>query len=125
MYYNYLKSFSIVLLAICDANKKFLYVDVGAYGGQSDGGVLSNSSFGKRLDADDLNFPQPAPLPVTNEGFPYFIIGDAAFPLKKRIQKPYGGRNLNDVQANYNTTLNSVRKVIENAFGILVRRWRW
>lgn len=124
MFFNYLKTFSIVLLAICDANKNFIYVDIGAYGGQSDGGVLSNSSFGKRLDSNGINFPQPTPLPGLSSTFPYFIIADAAFPLKNQIQKPYGGRNLDDVKTSYNTKLNSVRKVIENAFGILVKRWR-
>lgn len=124
MLFNYLKTFSVVLLAICDAKKNFVYVDIGAYGGQSDGGVLNNSSFGNRLDSNGINFPQPIPLPGLSSTFPYFIIANAAFPLKKQIQKPYGGRNLFDVKTNYKTKLNSVRKVIENTFGILVKTWR-
>lgn len=125
MYFNYLKTNSVVLLAICDANRNFLYVDIGAYGGQSDGGVLSQSSFGQRLDKNQLHFPQPTPLPGSNTAaFPYFIIADAAFPLEKNILKPYGGFNLSAMEAYYNNRLNSVRKVIENTFGILAQRWR-
>lgn len=55
MFFNYLKTFSIILLDVCDANKNFVYVDIGAYGGQSDGGVLSYSTLGKMLEENTLN----------------------------------------------------------------------
>lgn len=49
MYFNYQKYFSTNLFAICDAHKSFIYVDIGSYGKQSDGGVLFHSTFGKRF----------------------------------------------------------------------------
>lgn len=43
-YFNYKKYHSIILLASCDADKNFNYVDIGAFGSQSDGGVLAKST---------------------------------------------------------------------------------
>ena len=44
-----------------DENYKFVIVDNGAYGRQSDGGVFANSLFGKMLKAQLPIFP-PEPL---------------------------------------------------------------
>ncbi|XP_066952525.1 uncharacterized protein [Macrobrachium rosenbergii] len=42
-YFNYKKFYSMVLLAIADASYKFLYVNVGAIGSESDGGVFAQT----------------------------------------------------------------------------------
>lgn len=41
----------------------FPLVDVGEVGRHSDGGVLSNSSFGQALETGALSIPDPSPLP--------------------------------------------------------------
>lgn len=42
-FYNYKKTFSIILMAVCDADYTFKNVCIGAYGSQSDGGNIRKS----------------------------------------------------------------------------------
>lgn len=81
------KFYSIILLAIADANYKFIYVNVGAYGSEGDSGVFSNDTLGRTI----LNNTIPLPSATTINGtkIPYFFVSDDAFPLRPRIMKPF------------------------------------
>ena len=69
-------------------------IDLGGVGRHSDGGIFSNSSFGRGLENGSLLLPDPSPLPGTSEPVPYAIVGDAAFPLRNYLLRPYPGKNL-------------------------------
>jgi len=122
----YLKKFSIVLMAIVDPDYKFICVDVGGYGRNSDGGILEESTMGKRLEAGTLNVPPNAPLPGQMEDTPMVLIGDEAFALKSYLMKPFPRRlSRSDTRLdNYNYRLCRAMRVVENAFGILTKKWR-
>lgn len=124
-YYNYKGLFSIVLMAIVDANYKFLTVDVGANGRVSGGGVFKNTLFWQKLSESQLNMPDPRELPDTpNKKFPYVFIGDEAFQLLPEFMKPYNRAALTNEKRIFNYRLSRARRVVENAFGILMKRFK-
>lgn len=123
-FFNYKGTFSIILLALVDANLRFICVDVGTNGRCSDGGVWAKNDFKKCLDSNVLNIPEANYLPGTNVKVPYVIVADDAFLLTPRIMKPFSGRNLNSRQIIFNYCLSGARRIVENAFGILANRFR-
>eukprot|EP00057_Strongylocentrotus_purpuratus_P004800 XP_003729473.1 PREDICTED: putative nuclease HARBI1 [Strongylocentrotus purpuratus] len=118
---NYKRFCSVVLLAIVDANYSFLWCKVGANGSSSDAGVFNKSTLRGALEDNTTGFPVPDPLPGDDRDFPYFIVGDDAFPLRKWLLKPYSRRAMTQKERvmNYRT-----HRVVENGFGILAHRWR-
>ncbi|KAK4872529.1 hypothetical protein RN001_014558 [Aquatica leii] len=98
-FFNYKHSHSIVLLGVADANYCFSIVDIGGRGRESNDRKL-----------------------------PYVFVGDEAFQLTTFMLRPYPGRGVNAhldrSKQIFNYRLSRARRIIENAFGILVAKWR-
>jgi len=123
-YFNYKHTHSIVLMAIADAEYKFLYIDVGCNGRISDGGVFNKCSFAKAMNRNLLNLPEPCPLPGRTKPIPYFLVADDAFAMRENVMKPYPSRSLPLNQRLLNYRLSRARRVVENSFGVLTARFR-
>jgi hypothetical protein len=80
-FFNYKHFFSVILLAMVDANYKFIYVDIGAAGRAGDAGVFADSSLKKALLTNTLDLPDAVALPGVSTNVSHHIVGDDAFPL--------------------------------------------
>jgi len=96
MYYNYKEFNSIVLLALVDAQLRFIYVDVGANGRACDRGIWNRSSLKAALLSNSIHIPPPSALPGTEETFPFVIVGDEGFTLTEQVLLPYPGLQCNN-----------------------------
>ena len=121
---HFKQTFSLVLMAIVDANYKFLYVNVGAQGRISDAGVFSETLFLDALQRQTLALPEPRALPNSSIVAPFMLVGDEAFPLRCDLMKPFPRRKLTERQRIFNCRLSRARRVVENAFGILSSKFR-
>lgn len=119
-YYNYKSFHSIVLLAICDAKYCFTFADIGGFGSTND----ANSVFGQAFEQHPMELNLPKPSLHGDKDLPFVIVGGDIFPLKPWLKKPYPGKNLDQCQRIYNYRLSRARRTIENAFRILVAKWR-
>ena len=94
MFQNYKGFYSIVLMALVDADYKFLWIDVGGLGNQSDGQIYSQSELTECLEDGSIGLPTPSPLPNDVRDFPRFLLGDDDFDLRPYPMKPDSGRHL-------------------------------
>lgn len=122
VYLNDKKYFSIVLMASCDAEYKFTLASIGDVGGSSDDGTFASSNFGRLILENTIGLPPGKPLPGTDTIFDHYFVGDAAYPLKPNLMKPYPGNNLPEDKKIFNYRLSRAKRTIENAFGILLAR---
>ena len=111
-------------MIICDANYRFVLVDIGDSGRHSDGGVSSSSRIGQLFDCGEMNVSSACTLPGSTGTAAYVLVGDDAFPLKYYLLKPYPGRFLVDDQNIYNESVSRARRWVETAFGILGVCWQ-
>lgn len=141
-YYNRKSFMSIVLMAVVDANKRFLWIDAGAPGGFNDSKIYKSGALYKWFERHGAA--------VVDRGS-NFIIGDSAFALDWHLLKAPDDRtrdyeehiisqkrsicgfinrtcNLASIYVQvytlyYFSLLTDARVVVEHAFGLLKRRF--
>ena len=115
---------SIILMALVDAEYKFIWAEVSGNGSAGDAQVFNNSELKDAIDKSELGLPDPAPLPNDDQPMPFYIAADDAFALKKWLMKPFSKKNMSNSERVYNYRLSRGRRIVENAFGILAHRFR-
>jgi hypothetical protein len=120
-----LQFFSIVLEGVADSESRFIFVDIGAYGKQSDGGTFSASTLYHFLEDIESTLPNPAGFEGSETEMPLVMLGDEASPLKTSLLKPFARKDLSCEERVLNYRLSRARRCVECAFGILTAKWRF
>ncbi len=94
MFFNYKRTFSLVLMALADSEYCFTMVDIGAAGSDGDSFVFRNSALGVQFMKDELPILEAQNLPGCNQKAHFVLVGDEAFPPKSNLLKPYPRRTL-------------------------------
>nr|CAH7768617.1 unnamed protein product [Callosobruchus chinensis] len=99
------------------ADYKFICVDIGGYGKNSDSGIFEASNMGRRFENGKMNMRNGKSLPGQNDTCPHVLIGDEGFALKPYLMRPFPYRqSRRDAQKEtFNTRLCKARRVVENA----------
>ena len=78
IYFNYKKLFSIILLAVTDANYHFIFCDIGCEGSAGDAHMFNHSNLKAYIEVDVMHWPRPD-LMTNDQAMPYILVRDNAF----------------------------------------------
>ncbi|KAK8770910.1 hypothetical protein V5799_025846 [Amblyomma americanum] len=112
IYCNRHHHLSLTLQAVCDNKRRFVDTCVGCSSRIHDSRVFRKSSLVRNL-------------PVVCQAGKYHVLGDAAYPVRQYLLTPfrdYGG--LWKQHRDFNAKFSATGVLIENAFGILKKRFR-
>ena len=113
-YYNYKDFISLILLALVNAEYRFLWIECGTSGSCSDAQIFNRSDLREKIEDGSFGLPAPEPLGEGRPDLHYFVLVDDAFALMLWIMKPYSRRQLTREERVANYRISRGRRVVEN-----------
>ena len=110
-YFNRKGFFAPPVQAVCDSTCRFLCLSMKCVGSTHDAVAHAVSKLGKFLDQDRLNGE-------------FWLAGDEAYNCSEYLITPVPRSEANDDEDAFNFYLSQLRIHIEQAFGMLVSKWR-
>ena len=111
-YDNFKNFYSVGLLALVDANYRFIWASCGAPGNTHD---LQSTNIWEKIINGTL-LPNDIRT-VGGDNISPIILGDGAFPMRSWLMQPYGDAILSEEKRYFNYRLSRARLVTEGAFG--------
>ena len=120
-YHNFKNFYSDVLMSLVDSHYSFIWGSCGFPGNSHDSIILQSTDLWDSIQ-ESCTFEMAKE--VGNVDIPPVIVGDAAFPLRTWLMKPYTDAVVSPEQKYFNYRLSRARMVTEGAYGQLKGRWR-
>lgn len=121
-YHNFKEFYSIVLMALVDADYRFIWASSGIPGNTHDSMIFQSTDLYNRIVSGKT---------LIDSGFieggvrlDPIILGNSAFGVKPWLMKPFTNAVLSTDQKYFNYRLSRARMIVESAFGQLKGRWR-
>jgi len=104
------------MMALVDADYRFLWIDVGSDGSSNDASIYNGSELKTGLENPNNPFhlPEDKPLPGDDVPVPYFIIGGNAFGIITTLMNPFSIRNMDYHERIFNYRLSRARRVVKS-----------
>ena len=84
----------MVLQGVAYSERRFIFIDIGAYDKQNDGGRFSDSTFYHFLKNSESTLPKPANFEGSGTEISFIILGDRVYPLKMYLMKPFARKDV-------------------------------
>ena len=125
-YFNFKGFYSIVLMALVDAEYRVIWASVGAPGNTHDSTLLQSTDLCRKIVEGDFipNVAQKKKKKIEDLEILPLILGDGAFPLRTFLMKPHGDAVLPDNKRCFNFRHSRARVVTEGVFRRLQSRFR-
>ena len=121
-FHNFKNFYSVVLMAVVDSKKRFMWASSGFPGNSHDSIILQSTTFFQKMS--NGNYLPPYCAKDKEVNLCPCLLGDSAFPFLPWLLKPYSGAILSKEERYFNYRLSRARMVVEGAFGLLKGRWR-
>ena len=120
-YCNHKGFFSLVLLALDDTEYRFLLIDCGSSGSCSDAQIFNRSNLREKIEDSSLGLWHLNPWVIEGHICTTCWVMK---PLMPWMVEPYSRRQLTREERIASYRISRGRRMVENAFGILVSQFR-
>jgi len=104
--------FFIVLQAVADSESRFVFIDIGANGKQSDGGTFFGSTLYHFLEDFESTLTKPSSFGGSGKDVPFVILGDKALPLKTYLMKHFARKDFSCEESVFSYRLSQARRCV-------------
>ena len=120
--HNFKNFYSIVLMGMVDAKRRFIWASCGFPGNSHDSIVFQSTNLWSKITGGQT-IPDIG-KEIGGVKVPPLLPGDSVFPFQSWLMKPFTNAVLTPQQQYFNYRLSRARMVTEEAYGELKGRWR-